>query len=131
MKNNRFAYNGIAVHFTSELGGNDFQNNIFEGNLTDVAQSGRGKEVLNRWRDNYWDNYQGFDRNGDGIGDTPHRYYAYADQLWIEMPTARFFKNSPVMELLDFLERLAPFSTPELQLKDDRPRFIKPARTTS
>jgi nitrous oxidase accessory protein len=130
-RNNRFAYNGIAVHFTSELGGNEFHSNIFEGNLTDVAQSGRGKEAINRWHDNYWDNYQGFDRNGDGIGDTPHRYYAYADQIWIEMPAARFFKTSPVMELLDFLERLAPFSTPELQLKDDRPRFIKPDRTHS
>ncbi len=130
-RNNRFAYNGIAVHFTSELGGNDFRNNVFEGNLTDVAQSGRGKEALNQWYDNYWDNYQGFDRNGDGIGDTPHQSYAYADQLWIEMPTARFFKNSPVMELLDFLERLAPFSTPELQLRDERPRFIKPDRTQS
>jgi nitrous oxidase accessory protein len=30
------------------------------------------------------------------------------------------------MELLDFLERLAPFSSPELTLKDDRPRFLKP-----
>jgi nitrous oxidase accessory protein len=42
------------------------------------------------------------------------------------MPPARFFKNSPVMELLDFLERLAPFSSPELTLKDDKPRFTKP-----
>jgi nitrous oxidase accessory protein len=32
----------------------------------------------------------------------------------MEMPQARFFKTSPVMELLDFLERLAPFSSPEL-----------------
>jgi nitrous oxidase accessory protein len=42
------------------------------------------------------------------------------------MPTARFFKTAPVLELLDFLERLAPFSSPELTLKDARPRFLKP-----
>jgi nitrous oxidase accessory protein len=42
------------------------------------------------------------------------------------MPPARFFKNSPVMELLDFLERLAPFSAPDLTLRDGRPRFLKP-----
>jgi nitrous oxidase accessory protein len=41
------------------------------------------------------------------------------------MPTARFFKTAPVMELLDFLERLAPFSSPELTLKDALPRFVK------
>ncbi len=35
-KGNRFAYNGIAVQLTSELGGNELDDNIFEGNLTDV-----------------------------------------------------------------------------------------------
>ena len=126
VKNNRFAYNGIAVQFTSELGGNILTDNVFEGNLTNVVQAGRGKAGLNEWRGNYWDDYTGFDRNNDGVGDTPYELYAYADQIWIEMPTARFFKTSPVLELLDFLERLAPFSSPEMTLKDERPRFIKP-----
>jgi len=127
-RNNRFAYNGIAVHFTSELGGNVFNDNVFEGNLTDVIQSGRGKGGLNQWRGNYFDTYLGFDRDGDGIGDTPHEQYAYADQIWIQVPAARFFKTAPVMELLDFLERLAPLSIPELQARDEKPRFIKPER---
>ncbi|MBI3886297.1 MAG: chloride channel protein [Opitutae bacterium] len=48
---------------------------------------------------------------------------------WMELPVARFFRSSPVMELLDFLERLAPFSTPDLILRDEKPRFIKPERT--
>ena len=126
VRNNRFAYNGIAIKLTSELGGNVVTDNVFEGNLTHVVQAGRNKSGLNDWRGNYWDDYQGFDRNGDNVGDTPYELYAFADQIWIEMPPARFFKNSPVMELLDFLERLAPFSSPELTLKDERPRFRKP-----
>ncbi len=126
VRNNRFAYNGIAIKLTSELGGNVVTDNVFEGNLTHVVQAGRNKGNLNEWRDNYWDDYQGFDRNADGVGDTAYELYAFADQIWIEMPPARFFKNSPVMELLDFLERLAPFSSPELTLKDERPRFRKP-----
>jgi nitrous oxidase accessory protein len=125
---NRFAYNGIAIQFTSELGGNLLADNIFEGNLTDVFQGGRGKGDKNSWRGNWFDTYQGFDRNGDGVGDTPHTDYAYADRLWMEIPAARFFKNSPVLELLDFLERLAPFSAPEMMLKDALPRFHKPAK---
>jgi len=129
-KNNRIAYNGIAFQFTSELGGNIATGNVFEGNLTNVVQSGRGKASLNHWQGNYWDDYQGFDRNGDGVGDTPYELYAYTDQIWAEIPGARFFKNSPVMELLDFLERLAPFSSPELQVRDEAPRFSKPAGTT-
>ena len=125
IKSNRFAYNGIAIQFTSELGGNVVTDNVFEGNLTNVVQAGRGKAGLNEWRANFWDDYQGFDRNHDGVGDTPYELYAYADQIWIELPAARFFKTAPVLELLDFLERLAPFSSPELTLKDERPRFVK------
>lgn len=128
-KGNRFAYNGIAIRFTSELGGNLLTDNAFEGNLTDVVQMGRGVSEKNQWRGNYFADYQGFDRNGDGIGDTPHELYSYADQIWIEQPAAQFFKTAPVLELLDFLERLAPFSSPELQLRDDAPRFKKPERS--
>ncbi len=126
VKNNRFAFNGIAVQFTSELGGNVLTDNIFEGNLTNVVQAGRGKAGLNEWSGNFWDDYKGFDRDLNGTGDTPYELYAYADQIWIERPIARFFKTAPVLELLDFLERLAPFSSPELTLKDANPRFLKP-----
>jgi nitrous oxidase accessory protein len=125
-RNNRFAYNGIAVNFNSELGGNLFADNIFEGNLNHVILNGRGSAGRNQWRGNYWDDYQGFDRNGDGIGDTPYELYAYADQVWIDVPLARFFKTAPILELLDFLERLAPFSTPQMQARDEAPRYRKP-----
>jgi nitrous oxidase accessory protein NosD len=54
--------------------------NIFEGNLTHVAQAGRNTNSLNQWRGNHWDDYQGFDRDGDGVGDTPYELYSYADQ---------------------------------------------------
>jgi nitrous oxidase accessory protein len=40
---------------------------------------------------------------------------------WKSRP--RFFRNSPVLELLDFLERLAPFSAPSLILRDAAPRL--------
>ena len=132
VRGNRFAYNGIGIMFNSETGGNNMVDNIFEGNLTHVSYGGRGDNNNNErnfWHGNFWDDYQGFDRNGDGVGDRTHELYSYADQIWIEMPVARFFRSSPVMELLDFLERLAPFSKPDLILRDEKPRFLKPART--
>jgi nitrous oxidase accessory protein len=132
IRGNRFAYNGTGILFNSETGGNNMVDNIFEGNLTQVAYGGHGdnnNSPKNVWIGNYWDDYQGFDRNADGIGDKTHELYAYADQIWMELPIARFFRSSPVMELLDFLERLAPFSTPDLILRDEKPRFVKPERT--
>ena len=132
IRNNRFAYNGTGILFNSETGGNNLRDNIFEGNLTQVSYGSRGgadNASKNLWAANYWDDYQGFDRDGDGIGDKTHELYAYADQIWMELPVARFFRSSPVMELLDFLERLAPFSTPDLILRDEKPRYVKPERT--
>lgn len=129
IRNNRFAYNGIAILFNSETGGNNLRNNQFEGNLTQVSYGGRSDNpTKNLWEGNYWDDYQGFDRDHDGIGDNAHELYAYADQLWMEFPMARFFRSSPVLELLDFLERLAPFSSPDLILRDEKPVFRKPER---
>lgn len=131
IRGNRFAYNGIGIMFNSETGGNNMVDNIFEGNLTQVAYGGRGdnnNNPKNTWSANYWDDYQGFDRNSDGYGDLAHDLYSYSDQIWVELPVARFFRSSPVMELLDFLERLAPFSSPDLILRDEKPRFVKPER---
>ncbi|MDD5329199.1 MAG: nitrous oxide reductase family maturation protein NosD [Sulfuricella sp.] len=128
VKDNRFAYNGVAIAFNSDRDGHFFTNNVFEGNLTDVSVGGAGSAKRNLWRGNYWDDYQGFDRNNDGVGDTPYNLYAYADRIWMEVPHARFFKNAPLMEALDFLERLAPFSDPEMILSDDAPLFHLPKR---
>lgn len=128
IEGNRIAYNGIGVMFNSDREGNIFKRNVFEGNLTDVAVGGSGSSKRNEWHGNYWDDYQGFDRNNDRIGDTPYKLYAYADRLWMEIPPARFFKNAPLMEAIDFLERLAPFSNPELILQDDAPMFHKPGK---
>ncbi len=125
IRNNRIAYNGIGIAFTSELGGNVMTGNRFEGNLSHVSLGGHSAAGLNQWRGNYWDDYQGFDRDGDGVGDTPYELYAYADRIWMEIPAARFFKNSPGMELLDFLERLAPFSSPDILVHDAAPMFRK------
>ncbi len=123
VRNNRFAHNIIGLFFYGEEGGHAFYDNRFENNLTTVGISAPGAGSANVWRGNYWDDYQGFDRNHDGIGDTPHEIYLFADRIWMETPLATFFRNSPVLETLDFLERLAPFSSPHLVLRDPAPRM--------
>lgn len=126
IRNNRIAYNGIGVSFLADKEGTIVEGNVFEGNLSQVALGDTGSARHNVWRGNYWDDYKGFDRNGDNVGDLPHELYAFADQVWMEVPYARFFRNAPMMETLDFLERLAPFSTPTLLLRDEKPVFNKP-----
>jgi nitrous oxidase accessory protein len=120
---NLVAHNITGVYFYGAKGGHIAIGNTFRGNLWPVTIIGDGDPMNDTWRDNYWDTYEGFDRDHDGYGDRPYELLAYADRIWIETPAARFFRNSPVLELLDFLERLAPFSAPALILRDPSPRM--------
>jgi nitrous oxidase accessory protein len=128
---NLIAYNGIGIQFLNDWQGNDFSDNLLKGNLTQVAVLGGKTAKRNLWNGNYWDDYAGFDRDGDGIGDTAYDKYAYADRIWMDVPAARFFKGTPMLEVLDFLERLAPFTEPDLLLRDQEPlmqaRFQRPS----
>lgn len=125
VRGNRFAHNIVGMYFYGEQGGHKIVDNRFENNLTQVAVSAAGVGAANDWTGNLWSDYQGFDRDGDGIGDTPHEVWLYSDRIWMETPRAKFFANSPALELLDFLEKLAPFAAPSLILRDPAPRMAK------
>jgi len=123
LKGNRLAYNDVALYFYGEKGGHVIQGNRFESNLLQVAVTSYTSALDNDWTGNYWDDYEGFDLDLDGIGDTPHSVYIYADRIWMDRPVTRFFRSSPVLEMIDFVERLAPFSPPDMILSDPQPRF--------
>lgn len=119
--NNLIAYNGIGIRFLNDWHSNIFKDNRFVDNLTQIIVSGGGTANRNDWEGNYWSDYEGFDQDADGVGDSPYELYAYADRLWQNEPYAQFFKGSPLLEVLDFLERLAPFSEPRLLVRDKKP----------
>ncbi len=126
---NLIAYNGIGIRFLNDWTGSVFKKNQFSGNLEQLIVAGGKTANRNIWEGNYWSDYQGFDRDNDNQGDTPYELYAYADRLWRDAPHAQFFKGSPVLETLDFLERLAPFTEPNLLVRDTTPvmaKFIEP-----
>jgi nitrous oxidase accessory protein len=123
VRGNRFAHNIQGMYFYGEKGGHHITGNHFLHNLVQVAVSAPPAASTSHWQGNTWSDYQGFDRDGDGTGDTPHDILAYADRIWMETPMAAFFRNSPALEFLDFLERLAPFATPERILRDPAPRL--------
>lgn len=120
---NQVAYNGIGVEFHTDWTGNNYSQNNFLGNFTQVSVRGRGTALREGWNGNYWDDYAGFDRDGDGIGDAPYEIYNYADRLWMDLPPAAFFRGGFALSALDFVERLAPFSEPRLLVREERPLF--------
>jgi nitrous oxidase accessory protein len=120
-ESNRIAYNGMGVEFHTDWEGNIFTGNAFLSNFTQVAVRGGGTALRESWKGNHWDDYAGFDRDGDGLGDSPYEIYNYADRLWMEVKDAAFFRASFALEALDFVERLAPFTEPRLLLREDKP----------
>ncbi len=124
IENNKILYNAEALHFHSLSENNVIKGNTLLGNIEDIVNDSRGSKTNdNDFEGNYWDSYAGFDRDGDNIGDTPHRVYQYADKLWLYNPEVKFFYGSPVISLLNFLAKLAPFSEPIFLLEDAKPRL--------
>ena len=122
IEDNKILYNSEALHFHSLSEDNIIKNNKIMGNIEDIVNDGGASKTYNNdISENYWDNYEGFDKDGDNIGDTPHKVYRYADQLWIYNPNVKFFYGSPVISLLNFLAKLAPFSKPLFLLEDKKP----------
>jgi nitrous oxidase accessory protein len=121
---NNILYNSIGVQFHGTTERSLFYGNNLKGNMeTVINDTPQSKIYLNEWSGNYFDDYEGFDRDKDGIGDIPYVNKAYADKLWLYNNGVKFFYGSPVMSLLNFLAKLIPFSEPDLLVKDDKPRI--------
>jgi len=130
IEGNRVAFNGVALRFHNDGEGNRIRGNDFLGNFGAVAVEGGGSALRHEWAGNHWDTYEGFDRDGNGVGDSPFEVYAHADRLWMDLPVAQFFRASPMLEMLDFMERLAPFGSPRLLMRDAAPA-VRPVRGAS
>ncbi len=122
---NLFTYNVLGMYFYGEKGGHVLQDNRFENNFTDVLGSAASTVRHSQWDGNYWDQYQGFDQDGDGRGDQPYNVYLYSERIWNTRPMTQFYRGSPAMSLLDFAFRMAPFSSPDLVYSDPTPKIAK------
>ena len=125
IEGNNILYNTEAMRFHATNTNNQILNNKFRGNIEDVVNDTPGSRTHeNNFEGNYWDNYEGFDRDKNNLGDTPHKVYQYADKLWLYNPSLKYFYGSPVITLLNFLAKLAPFSEPMFLLEDKKPRIV-------
>ena len=98
--------------------GNSVENNNFISNSFDVTTN--GSLVQNKFENNYWDKYEGYDLNRDGIGDIPHHPVNMYSMIIEKMPIAMIFLRSFMVNLLDKTEKAIPSITPE-NLKDNHP----------
>ena len=124
IRHNRFKGNGWALKIQASCGENTITRNNFSANTFDVATN--GSLVLNDFTGNYWDKYEGYDLNRDGIGDVPYRPVSLYSMIVERNPGAMMLFRSFMVSLLDKAEKVLPGVTP-VDLKDDRP-FMKPLK---
>jgi nitrous oxidase accessory protein len=109
--NNRFTENGWAIQIQRSSSDNTYRGNNFNGNSFDIAADGELDN--NRFENNYWDKYEGYDLKRDGIGDVPFRPVSLYAVVVGRIPSSVLLLRSPVVHLLDQAEKAFPSITPE------------------
>ena len=123
-RNNVIAGNevGLALQSTARL---TLTGNRIAENLADVRPLGRTLAAGMRWsrdgRGNSWGQYRGFDADGDGIGDVPHRIEDAMDALIRRNPLIQALLYTPAHLALEAAARMFPIYRQAPLVVDDRP----------
>jgi nitrous oxidase accessory protein len=113
---NTIATNDIGLYLSNSSEQNVFVGNAFVRNTTQVWQppfeTAQGRKSPNSFtekgRGNYWSDYNGEDRNHDGVGDSPYHETDVFGYIVDRHPEARIFSLSPAVALLRKGEELLP-----------------------
>lgn len=120
MINNTFKGNGWAAKIQANCIDNYLKDNNFFQNTFDIATN--GSLALNTFENNYWDKYEGYDLNKDGIGDIPFRPVSLFSMLVERQPSIMLLFRSFIVNIFDRTEKLLPSLTPE-GIQDIKPRM--------
>lgn len=117
---NTFLNNGWGLKIQANCMDNTLQENNFSGNTFDVSTN--GSLVLNTFSKNYWDKYNGYDLDKNGIGDVPfHPLSLFALLAENNQPVMLLFQSFFV-NLLEQAEKILPSLTPE-NFMDNEPQM--------
>ncbi|MBT8258719.1 MAG: nitrous oxide reductase family maturation protein NosD [Bacteroidia bacterium] len=117
-KNNNFQNNGWAVKVRGACYSNTFSENNFLYNSFDVSYNSKIND--NRFDQNYWTNYSGYDLDKNGIGDVPFRPVKLFSYVVNRTPETIVLMRSLFVDIIDFSEKVSPVFTPD-NLVDENP----------
>ena len=119
---NLFKENGWAMRIQASSNQGSFTGNNFISNTFDVATN--GTMVMNVFKKNYWDKYEGYDLDKDSIGDIAYFPVSLYAVITEKVPTAMILYHSFLTDIMDRVEKVMPSIIPD-QLKDDEPMMKK------
>jgi nitrous oxidase accessory protein len=113
---------GLALQSTARL---TLTGNRIAENLADVRPLGLALAAGIRWsrdgRGNSWGQYRGYDADGDGIGDVPHRVEDAIDALVRRNPLLQALLYTPAHLALESAARMFPLYRQAPLVVDERP----------
>ena len=99
------------------------RDNDLADNQTQVRVDGGGTATDVTWHGNYFDDYAGYDLDGDGVGDVPYELRSLSNQLTATTPELALFRGTPALALVDAATHLDPLYQPQALLSDPAPRM--------
>jgi nitrous oxidase accessory protein len=108
LKGNLVVDNTVGVHLSAGSTRNEVEGNDFIGNREQVRYVGARDETWGAKSGNYWDNYLGWDRDGDGRGDVRYEANDMVDRLVWRHPSARLLLASPAVQALRLVGQQFP-----------------------
>lgn len=111
VEKNIFESNGWGMKIQASCMENEIVNNNYLKNTFDISTN--GSLVLNTFNTNYWDKYEGYDLDKNGIGDVPYHPLSLFAVLTENTPSAMLLYRSFMITLLDKSEKVLPSITPD------------------
>ncbi|MBP9793461.1 MAG: nitrous oxide reductase family maturation protein NosD [Flavobacterium sp.] len=111
VEKNVFESNGWGMKIQASCMDNEIVNNNYLKNTFDISTN--GSLVLNTFNANYWDKYEGYDLDKNGIGDVPYHPLSLFAVLTEKTPSAMLLYRSFMITLLDKSEKVLPSITPD------------------
>ncbi|WP_029046827.1 nitrous oxide reductase family maturation protein NosD [Cupriavidus sp. amp6] len=109
LRGNLVLGNATGVHLSAGSTRNVVQGNDFIANREPVRYVGARDEPWGgRGQGNYWSNYLGWDRDGDGVGDVPYQANDLVDRLGWRYPGVTLLLGSPALQALRLAGRQFP-----------------------
>ncbi len=122
LRNNLIIVNRVGVHLWAGSIHNEVEGNDLINNREQIKYVASKDEYWGVKTGNYWSNYVGWDRNGDGVGDVPYEANDLVDHLTWKYPAAKLLLNSPAVQTLRLVSRQFPLMR-ATSIVDQHPRM--------
>lgn len=123
IRRNVIRLDDTGVVFHSNAKDLTIADNDFADNATQVRVDGRGDATRAAWTENYFDDYAGYDLDGNGTGDVPYELRSLSNQLVARTPNLALLRGTPALALVDAAAHLDPLYQPDPVLTDSAPRM--------